>query len=104
MLAVQEVPRKVSRGSGNLFWNFQHKPGQCAAASTNFQVKDMSFSTYIITVADRAVIIVMLKVSYSCFARKIVSAVVNTYGPLSIVIIGLYLNSTNLSPASRFSS
>jgi len=41
----------------------------------------------------------MLKVSYSCFARKIVSAVPShrahlaCYGPLSIVIIGSYLNS-----------
>jgi len=47
--------------------------------------------------SNRAVIIVILKVSYSCFAIKIVSAVPShrahlaCYGPLSIVIIGLYV-------------
>jgi len=41
----------------------------------------------------------MLKISYSCFARKIVIAVPShkvhlaRYGPLPIVIIGSYLNS-----------
>jgi len=60
---------------------------------------------YIITVADRDTLteqssyVVILKVSYSCFATKIVSVVPSyrahlaCYGPLSIVIIGSYLNS-----------
>jgi len=48
--------------------------------------------------SNRAVIIVLLKVSYSCSARKIASAVPShrarlaCYGPFSIVIIDSYLN------------
>jgi len=58
----------------------------------------MSFSMYIIKVADRDTLkSILLKVS--CFARKIVTAVPShsahlaCYDPLSIVIIGSYLNS-----------
>jgi len=60
ILVLKGVQRKVSKGSGNPFWNFQHKPGQCAAASTNLWVDDiiiMSFSVYIITVADQDILI-----------------------------------------------
>jgi len=52
MLVLQGAPRKVSRGSGNPFWNCQHKPGQYVAATTNLWAIDiiiMSFSMYIIT-------------------------------------------------------
>jgi len=49
----------------------------------------------------------MLKVSYNCFPRKIVSAVLShraqlaCFDPISIVIIGSYLNSniSNQPPA-----
>jgi len=111
MLVLQGMLRKISRGSGNPFWNCQHKPGQCAAASTNLWVNDIIIIVFQCTLlqsrySKREVII---EVSYSCFARKIVSAVPSHrayYGTLYIAIIGSYLNSNmTIKPvtSSRFS-
>jgi len=73
--------------------------GQCASTFTNLLVNDiiiMSSLIYSDTLTEQSVIV---KVTYSCLANKVVSTVPShrahlaCYSPLSIVIIGSYMNS-----------